>query len=1166
MKVAGYNVPQDGSWGPYQQKIWDKLNTREKEYKPTIWGLLQKGYDTITGNTTYQAVQPTITATSGDPDRSRKTKAQRNADYWHPIYGASKRWKTSMSNDTNPFVGLGRTVVPAVAGALALEYLPVLLSKTATALPYVAKVVTSHPNMTAQIVKHGATKVGKAFVKGAIGGKAVDMASEGFTGNTFGENLAPYIGTSSETADWLNPGYLLGGKSWGFTKRYNDIKASKVLKNKAKEKLQQADNIMEEAEKRYRTLQEEYHTLYKAKEEANRIVDDKANKLREAEDVVRNLAPLEYDYRHLVKRNHNFRKAVISSEAPLENSEVYYRVGELPFKADTQISKTSKSSKIKFKAPNVESEAEINYTIPSTGFTLSSTTINMPYTPKGLRLGMVRGHTSSRFGTILEGDTKQLQEGISKYVDDLHNIMGEEGTVAGSLIHYKNGVLKGTQRGEEFIGPADTEIYTTAQRYPELIKRLQFEERANNSTGGHKGVSPYTFRNTDSAHNGLDTEINIIEADDKGMARGKIAHQIYRALWPEKYSKISYDHTMSGNVTPTSEISLPVTAEDLLQTIRKDPEAMQTHLLTDLVGMETFTNPKHTKATKRLYSILFDPDQTTARRLDNALRIHGKYNMGSNFKQGTELYPNLTFNDKNANKEFLMKVYQLTQEEAEKLASNPDVMRNAFNLYNFSMSTNTRMVGNDVLTDEISGQLWHDPKIEMFTGNGAFSGGTASGAGLNTTLLNPYGGWRVGKTRGGKPMNVVGIAQRPLTYHPDNIITPLDLFNQVEKLKRVNHSPYYSGELATFNTNEPIKYNTNEMARISQISEANDEPVLLGMNRSTFGWYSGGIAKPLATGARTVSERDAPELGSLLLDINQSSGTSAIMLKEQTPRHIQKYLTDIEHGGNRYLDLFKNYWKNATLKERGQLLSFRSWYPKGKYYIKLDDKYDPIKRTSTSYRTSDITINGVKYNPYKIIADMADLDYQYNSMIKSGYSSTDEAMIKNRQRISELNRRWQQFMTYYKTARKNKYNANQELEKANKVYNKAQRIASKHFSKANKAFKEYNTTYIQRRTAYNDYDRAKNLYRENKQFLKEHLWKFGAMGIPGFLTIGLPNLVRYQNRQFDKNAALEQAGKMDPTNGYYKAALYDELNGNQVEVNKKVEEAKKKYETKSKNK
>ena len=58
----------------------------------------------------------------------------------------------------------------------------------------------------------------------------------------------------------------------------------------------------------------------------------------------------------------------------------------------------------------------------------------------------------------------------------------------------------------------------------------------------------------------------------------------------------------------------------------------------------------------------------------------------------------------------------------------------------------------------------------------------------------------------------------------------------------------------------------------------------------------------------------------------------------------------------------------------------------------------------------------------------------------------------------------------------------------------------------------------------------------------------------------------FKRRQAIMKAALEQAGEMDPTNGYYEAVLYDELNGNQVEVNKKVEEAKKKYETKSKNK
>ena len=50
--------------------------------------------------------------------------------------------------------------------------------------------------------------------------------------------------------------------------------------------------------------------------------------------------------------------------------------------------------------------------------------------------------------------------------------------------------------------------------------------------------------------------------------------------------------------------------------------------------METFTNSNHTKATKRLYSMLFDTDPGTTSRLDKALRIHGKYNMGSQIVYG----------------------------------------------------------------------------------------------------------------------------------------------------------------------------------------------------------------------------------------------------------------------------------------------------------------------------------------------------------------------------------------------------------------------------------------------------------------------------------------------------------------------------------------------------
>jgi hypothetical protein len=46
--------------------------------------------------------------------------------------------------------------------------------------------------------------------------------------------------------------------------------------------------------------------------------------------------------------------------------------------------------------------------------------------------------------------------------------MGDDGTVAGSLVHYKNGIFPATEKEGQLIGPADTEIYTTEQRLPNL--------------------------------------------------------------------------------------------------------------------------------------------------------------------------------------------------------------------------------------------------------------------------------------------------------------------------------------------------------------------------------------------------------------------------------------------------------------------------------------------------------------------------------------------------------------------------------------------------------------------------------------------------------------------------------------------------------------------------
>lgn len=53
----------------------------------------------------------------GTPSNDTRTPAERNKDYLHPIKGAKERFKASMGNETNPLVGIERTLLPSAAGA-----------------------------------------------------------------------------------------------------------------------------------------------------------------------------------------------------------------------------------------------------------------------------------------------------------------------------------------------------------------------------------------------------------------------------------------------------------------------------------------------------------------------------------------------------------------------------------------------------------------------------------------------------------------------------------------------------------------------------------------------------------------------------------------------------------------------------------------------------------------------------------------------------------------------------------------------------------------------------------------------------------------------------------------------------------------------------------------
>lgn len=52
----------------------------------------------------------------GTPSNDTRTPAERNKDYLHSIKGAKERFKASMSNETNPLVGIERTILPSAAG------------------------------------------------------------------------------------------------------------------------------------------------------------------------------------------------------------------------------------------------------------------------------------------------------------------------------------------------------------------------------------------------------------------------------------------------------------------------------------------------------------------------------------------------------------------------------------------------------------------------------------------------------------------------------------------------------------------------------------------------------------------------------------------------------------------------------------------------------------------------------------------------------------------------------------------------------------------------------------------------------------------------------------------------------------------------------------------
>ena len=898
---------------------------RQKEYPTTPIGLIRSIWDKTTGNDTYE-VSDELTELEGEPSIDMRTSDRRNQDYWAPT-GFRDRWIASMENNTNPLVGIKRTFVPAIAISFPASKAKAVVQGTPTvikAIPRAVKTVYNTVRTNPQLIRDKAVDFGAALVKGAIGGEAVDTGMKIATGKNFGEYVAPMLGIPETVASFFNPGFALGAKNFGLRDALRERRALKIKKAELQKEENALETMQDALKVQSETVQGKINDLY---DKINELASKKIKLNRDMRDA---------DWRVVSNKKRDAKRRQIA------RSKIYRE--QLPpiDQFDVQL----KQPIILLGSPMDETQA-ISFLGKSATVQKSNSAmdevIDQAYWKSPGYIQALKTRVTNGGFPIITGDTTPIQESIGKYITELENKMGDDGIVAGSLVSYRNGLIKGTlDKSGKLIGPADTEIYTTRPRLESLKKKLEFKQYRNNSIGGSKGTSPYTFRANDLDHRNVDTEINLIDENADGFATGKLAHQIYRSLFPEEYSKLAYDYTMNPSnykgqqflIDDLENLPLPIKAEDLFQLLR-NPKNMQRHLLSDMVSAETFTKPDNIKHKIRQFNVLLNTDPKVQQSYSQTLQNLGKTNLGSQFKLGTELYPNLSFKDYEANAKFLQEVLNISEEEAKKFATDEQLMRNVFNTYNFEMSTGVRMVGNDVVAEKTaSGLPYHNAKIELFTGDGAFSGGTGSGAGINTALLNPYGGWRPGRSSTGYYRNVAAITQRPLTYKPEEITTPYSLVEQVKHLQKSLSPEFYHGDLADFTMDKisPVTYKYKVIEDLRNKSKEQNVPVTLQMGLYDMG-YSGGFAEPIAAGARIVSRENHPELGSLLKAIseNKSSKTSTTLV-DDIPSSARQ---EVQSRLNKILDRYHKIPKEQ----------YRKWLRGERQYI--DDIGDPFSTLRT---------------------------------------------------------------------------------------------------------------------------------------------------------------------------------------------------------------------------
>lgn len=422
------------------------------------------------------------------------------------------------------------------------------------------------------------------------------------------------------------------------------------------------------------------------------------------------------------------------------------------------------------------------------------------------------------------GEASRMQEVAGEIISDLQKEIGGDNNgvplavPTGSMLLVKAGVLKDV--------PHDVDLITTQSRYDALKQQLGVtNERELMGTKGYRiNGSKDIFYDSEQKRFVPTTEVSIIEESPSGRAMGKNALQMYVALHPVEARKFFKEYAAKFKTKDTSEdilrekgeysdkygetgaseLELPITAEELYREMASNPEAM---LKYNIMQMLVSQKEKHGI---RISQMIADPN--TRPLIDEAIHQNQRFLFGldnTNLPSNSRIYPNLKFDDIKANEEFLNKLGF-----DKKLASDVDFMKTLTDRFYQCYYTGIRDVYSGGNRTNNSGFPVEDALATNFS-----TLGTTAGYGGNQLTSAEGGAWNYG---------IEGAIQNKITYHPETIKTPLDIFNRmVQNSKELNNFEYQ------IDLNETLEGNR---ARIGQLSRDKDVP---GAHGSPYGLDNG---------------------------------------------------------------------------------------------------------------------------------------------------------------------------------------------------------------------------------------------------------------------------------------------------------------------------------------